>query len=140
MPRVGSNVDPPANRRPEMTTANLGFTQEELDQVETLGVCDHCDEWLTEAETLAYECECQACHDERWFTCTECESETETSDRHAKHQTMCESCGGSKEEELREEALDAAKSELDDLLDQVKDTDDQDVLRRAIKSLKRLTQ
>jgi peptide subunit release factor 1 (eRF1) len=108
-----------------MTTATADMT-----------TCDGCEAEMTEALYDASEGLCDACMRLR-FTCSECEELTLKTDAHATHKTMCESCGESKAEEERQEALDKAAEELRDLVEEVIGGEDLAVIKKALAALKR---
>ena len=71
--------------------------------------CDHCGEEFSQvAYDAAGAAPCPGCA-ATTFICAECEDRTFTEDAHKTHSTLCESCGDSKDEEIAQERLDAAK-------------------------------
>jgi hypothetical protein len=82
--------------------------------------------------------QCDKCHAASHFTCSECDDEHELSDAHSTKKGMCESCGDDAIETERTEALDAAKEELQELVDELVGNDDIDAITAAVKALKRL--
>jgi hypothetical protein len=105
----------------------------------------NCDECL---ESITFEMhdannglcsKCKAAWDAAHAVCSECDDEFELSEMHATHTTLCEGCGDAKAEELATEALDAAKEELQELVDELVGNDDLADLLKAIKALKKIT-
>lgn len=115
----------PQNGADEMTTEAMASDATE---------CEECGAAI--AEGVADEdCPlCPACFDRAFFVCEGCECQTDRGDEHASRKGLCQSCGEAKDEE----ELDAAKDDLDALVDAIKDADDVKAIRRAIAALKRL--
>jgi hypothetical protein len=103
---------------------------------EELVTCDGCDREMSEALYDASEGLCDACMSLR-FTCKECEELTLKAEAHATHKTLCESCGESRAEELRQEALDTAAEELRELVESIIGGEDLAAIKKALKALKR---
>jgi hypothetical protein len=102
-----------------------------------LTTCDGCDAEMTEVLYEASEGLCDACMRKR-LVCKECGELILKTDAHASHETLCQDCGESKDEEMAESELEAAKDELDELTEEIKGLDDIDAIRKAIKVLKRI--
>ena len=101
--------------------------------------CGHCDAEVPEAEWEAGDGLCAACLAAH-FSCKECGERTHRDDAHATVKAHCESCGDSVIEARHQEALDAAADELRELVESVIDSGDLAAIRKALKSLKRLSQ
>jgi hypothetical protein len=102
----------------------------------TMTACDDCEAEMTEALYDASEGLCDACMRKR-FVCQGCEELTLKTEAHPTHGTLCQDCGESRAEELRQEAFDAAAEELRDLVESIIDREDLDAVRRALASLKK---
>jgi hypothetical protein len=97
--------------------------------------CDNCLDSLTVDDYDANDGLCAQCLAST-FTCSECEERTSA---HKTHTTLCESCGDSKEEEIAQERLDAAKEAAQEAFDTILDTDDLAVILKALDVLKKIT-
>jgi hypothetical protein len=104
---------------------------------EDMVTCDSCEREIEESTYDVNDGLCPACL-ARTFMCGECEERTLKAEVHAHFKNLCESCGESKAEEERQEALDAAAEELRELVESIIDGDDLAVVRKALATLKRV--
>jgi hypothetical protein len=109
-----------------------------MTETDDLVTCDGCDAEMSESLYDASNGMCDACHSRR-FECRECNEITLKSDAHPTHKTLCESCGDSKVEADRQEALDKAADELRELAEAIIESDDLTAVRKALAALKKLT-
>jgi hypothetical protein len=97
--------------------------------------CDFCEAEISQAEYDEHDGLCQHCTDTT-IVCEECCDRINKADAHKTHGTLCEGCGDAKDEEAATEALDAAKEELHELVDELVGTDDIDAITAAVAALK----
>lgn len=97
--------------------------------------CDHCEYEMTAAQYDAGNGLCDACHGLH-FECGECSERTLKTDVHATRPGLCQSCGDEAIEAEHQDALDAAKDDLQGLFDTLVDGEDLDKIRKAIEALK----
>jgi hypothetical protein len=107
------------------------------DDATEMTTCDNCSRDMTEDAFDSNGGLCAECL-AGTFTCAECAERTFKIDAHTLHKTMCEGCGDEKVEEEAQEALEAAQSELQELVDQLTGLDDLAVIKKALAALKRL--
>jgi hypothetical protein len=100
--------------------------------------CDECLESVTCDDYGANDGLCAACL-AKTFVCEECEERTQKTDAHKTHGTLCEGCGDSKEEEIAQERLDAAKDSARETLEAILDLDDLAAALKALAALKKIT-
>jgi len=112
-------------------------TDTDDDETET-STCDFCEAEISQADYDAGDGLCPECIAST-MVCEECSDRIAKTDAHTTHGMMCEGCGDSKAEELATEALDAAKEELQELVDELVGNDDLADILAAIKALKAIT-
>ncbi|MFI5458976.1 MAG: hypothetical protein ACHRXM_26405 [Isosphaerales bacterium] len=112
-------------------------TDTDDDEPETT-TCDFCEAEISQAVYDAGDGLCQTCI-ATTLVCEECSDRIAKTDAHATHTTLCDGCGDAKAEELATEALDAAKEELQALVDELVGNDDIDAITAAVAALKALT-
>jgi hypothetical protein len=117
-----------------MTTEPI---ETETDDEEDLATCDHCGDVISQAAYDAGDGLCAGCV-ATTFLCEDCSDRTYTEDAHKTHSTLCESCGDTKDEEIAQERLDAAKEAAQEAFDAILDSDDLAVIAKALAALKRL--
>ena len=115
--------------------AELERRPSETDEDDETTTCDFCEAEISQAE---YDGLCKHCTDTT-IVCEDCCDRIDKTDAHKTHGTLCQGCGETKDEELATEALDAAKEELQELVDGLVGNDDIDAITAAVAALKQLT-
>jgi hypothetical protein len=100
--------------------------------------CDGCEAEIRVDLYDANDGLCPVCLAET-FVCEDCEGRCHQSDAHPALKTYCQACGDSKEEEIAQERLDAAKKAAQEAFDTILDTDDLTVILKALDVLKKIT-
>ena len=120
-----------------MTTEPI--TMETEDEIDEPTLCETCQaELADDHDADEYGDQCQACYASTHFHCLECDSDYELEDQSPKNKSLCLSCQETKDEEIAQERLDSAKEAARDALEAILDTEDVDVIRKALAALKRL--
>jgi hypothetical protein len=102
-------------------------------------LCENCNATLPDDHDAdEYGDQCQPCYARTHFHCLDCESDYELDEQSPKNKALCVGCQETKDEEIAQERLDAAKESAQELLDAIIDSDDLDTILKAVASLKRL--
>jgi hypothetical protein len=118
-----------------MTTKPM-TTETEMDDDDGFLNCDHCNASV-KAELTDDDGFCPACvalH----TTCGECGERVLIADMHPAVKGLCQDCGDSQLEQEHQDALDDAATRLDELTDDIKASDNLELIRRAIKAIRKI--
>ncbi len=122
-----------------MTTEPITMDTDDETEIDEPTLCELCDAELPDDHDAdEYGDVCQACYAEDHFHCLSCESDYELEEQSDRNKSLCVSCQEAKDEEIAQERLDAAKEAAQEALDAILDGDDIDVIKRAVKALKKL--
>src|SRR5271168_152544 len=89
--------------------SGMAMTDDEIETEEPT-LCETCEAELPDDhDGDEYGDQCQACYARTHFHCLECECDYELEEQSPKNKSLCQSCQETKDEEIAQERLDAAK-------------------------------
>jgi hypothetical protein len=82
--------------------------------------------------------QCTECYAKSHFHCLVCDEDFELDEQSPSNKALCVGCQETRDEEIAQERLDAAKEAAQELLDAILATEDLAVITKALAALKRL--